>query len=1056
MYVAVTPNREVRGVRAPGENGLTYDWTCTPGSPGNTAGIRAHYEIWNLEEALYNRWNDDHHMVGYIVFRDGKPLRYQPRINQSGILWMYKQGYDLRYCTQFGDWDNPGHKKHDLESLERSFWEWCRNPWLRNVGGYYTQHGQRIVQPILEMPQILSVRYLPRLWIAEARRHGIILDPRCIDAVRNYRAPDVLRAGVQTKILPSLMDMIPRSFAEFCAVPRFHPQAMEEMGPHGQAVVEKEVQRFGWESDQQAAPGPRRPSIPIGRFKQEIPEEWKEPLRILGEAARQIPVGHRHDFYLHFSGFLVHRKLAHEYVPYGVYYTATVAGHDGNHHAKSAEDTATRHAQGHPITGLNSIAKDYPDFAQLADRLVMLATQRRVEDRKKAAAANAPSVMPLPMIQEKLYNEIRFAENGITFIAAGCGVGKTWVLQQVAKEQVWETPLTETGRTKSEARMIILCDKNSLAMQTAQALRDAGVPVQRYFGPVSLLDDQGKPICFYHAAAKEIAAGGLSVYKLMCSQCERLKFCKAAVGWEGEEKAPIVVGSHAKGKSLITLGKRALTAIDEPPPAIHNRVLTGEEMLCALKNLYAFESRFSDAMRPLLRIVIGWLREWEIGTTVWSLADLVKAGAKFIDTQELVEALTAVDADTTNDDGIDALTCAQRAYHPEAKDFAPPLKKYEIFMARQVPARARTLGRAAWALRILQEAAASITAPRPSLLRIEEHRDQKVVRIISPNQLYRAVLMSQERIVILDATADLQVPAVAALTGKKPVVRRFSAADGTTIRRFVLPLATATRSMWLPLGYPLWNNGILAAIHKIIVWARSRPARDVSELCLITFQPIAIAMLATLHPQEARYSSIWGDEGLRMHPDALTAARQTLRPLLAQWAGGWQVGYFGGTRGLNVVEKVPLLATMGDPRPNIDTIQLLAQYFELKEDDLVDRYGCAELEQSHGRIRAPQRKPGEEADVLHVGTLIPGGTGWNDAESLDAGQGERFAIDAMSALEFKTLREQINLTQQQVADQLHVNVRTIKNYESGARSIRSGIAFWLRRLARPVASDPSV
>jgi hypothetical protein len=103
-----------------------------------------------------------------------------------------------------------------------------------------------------------------------------------------------------------------------------------------------------------------------------------------------------------------------------------------------------------------------------------------------------------------------------------------------------------------------------------------------------------------------------------------------------------------------------------------------------------------------------------------------------------------------------------------------------------------------------------------------------------------------------------------------------------------------------------------------------------------------------------------------------------LSPILAQWCGEIIVGHYGAVRGLNAMAHVDCLATLGDPWPNLGQVARDMEYLDMSDlsDARMEALCRAELEQAHGRLRTVHRtRPGR---ALHVGRVLPGGSGWCD------------------------------------------------------------------------------
>ena len=143
-------------------------------------------------------------------------------------------------------------------------------------------------------------------------------------------------------------------------------------------------------------------------------------------------------------------------------------------------------------------------------------------------------------------------------------------------------------------------------------------------------------------------------------------------------------------------------------------------------------------------------------------------------------------------------------------------------------------------------------------------------------------------------------------------------------------------------------------------------------------------------------------------------------------------GHYGAIRGLNHMRDADLLVTMGDPRPNITATQNDLALLGL-EDEVgsrrVDLLARAELEQAHGRLRAPRRT--KAARALHVGSLRPSGTGWaGEVEVRRIGGGRPRNLEAMTALKLRQIIDEMG-GMSRAARTLGISRSTLKNYTRG-------------------------
>src|SRR5258707_15177414 len=120
---------------------------------------------------------------------------------------------------------------------------------------------------------------------------------------------------------------------------------------------------------------------------------------------------------------------------------------------------------------------------------------------------------------------------------------------------------------------------HALAIENFQKLKEEAPDalVKRLFNPLTLLDSDGNPVCKYHEVANPLQRGGASVQWHFCRghdryPCEYAKECPARLGFEGDEKAHIIVGVHPFLPQIIqSLGKDGMVYIDEPPDILQTK-----------------------------------------------------------------------------------------------------------------------------------------------------------------------------------------------------------------------------------------------------------------------------------------------------------------------------------------------------------------------------------------------------------------------------------------------------------------------------------------------------
>lgn len=1055
--VATVPNELKPGVYAPGERRKTYDFRYPVGSLQNSASIECWYEVTPIQTMLERVYETDAHFVPYIVYdQSGNPLARQPRINKSSVPWILSLGYEIKQHFLIGDWDNQDHQPWNDLWYEESFDLWRTNPWLRDLGGYYGLRGQRVFQQLVEPIPVLGAERVIFLWINEGREAGINLDCNCATWPHHYRCPNVLRGNVRLRSNASYFDMKPRDVSSWVRIPRFDTATLAAFGEAGRATIARYAERYGWDDAvtvQAPARTNRRIHVP-GNWSRELPAAWGPRCDQIAQACAHVPLGSRHEFYRHLAGGLCHLRVPLQYIPTVIESIAARAGHNGPHHNKTARDTVYRHADGLAVTGIRTIQNKYPEVAELLAEIGIKPRAPRVVEQQEAAKAKAVPPTRLQVVQGELLLEMLFGPLGITIIQIECGGGKTYIAQQAAAERASQCKRTETGRIPSSGRTIISSDTHQLVLQTARGINERHqLPIYRGYGPASLHEEDGTPVCRYHESAKVLAGAHISVNQALClgngrNKCEYFDGCRAREGWEGEEDAAIVLTVHAKMAAATGHhGKKALLIIDEPPSAIENEVLNERDLEITLKTLGAFERRYANALEPLVHVARAWVQQAPLNLVDYNLLQLCEMVGNQVPFQALKAASAATQWGLIGESSTDILECAVRALSEKTSSNVLPIQVYELVQARKYPARAKTLATASKVLYVLYQAARGITAATKPLLRAEIGREHNAVRFVYPNHQYRTVLQTQHRTLLLDANGSLQVPMIKALTGLEPALKKFSIEDNAPIERCILPYATATRASWQPYGVPLWNNGITRALARAIEHAKQpfEPGSGHStmitkHLGIISYMPVIVAIGACLYPNDRSWQARWTDLGL--HPSLLTLAVEQNRPVLASWDGTMTLGYYGAVKGLNSMAHCDMTITLGDPRPSVDMVQLEAKFLGLPTEDYVLLSAQATLEQSHGRLRATQRtNPGR---MLHIGQVLSSGFGWDRVKILDLAQGDETKIGAMSLDEFLLIVNTLSITVEQISLYLGVHRNTITSYIQG-RNIPRGIANALRQ-----------
>lgn len=861
-------------------------------------------------------------------------------------------------------------------------------------GVYHTAHGARFVMPLSTPVPVLEAEPLIRRALFLLDAEGFRVDWACKDWTRHFRMPNVVRSG--------------RRFdTPFMDLSRMRPVALEPM-----AIPARE-------------PARRQP----GRTPVEIPwtptlaDHWQQRAQQIG-AVMNAP-GERHALGLALAGALLEKSVPPEHVPELVRLAATAAAWNApSHHEQSARDSVARYLAGHPLRGMRELVARWPAVADAVHDA--FADAHRMHLQAQIAAAPAAPPTPLEQTTSALERAIASAPDGLTVVHAECGLGKTHAAQRVAAARA-RSRNPDAKRSPPQTKTAIAVDKNELAIQIATDLAALGVPVRRVFGPLSVLDARGELVCKLASRALPLVEGGQSISWEFCLgrnryRCPHYDECPARDGEQlyGDAARPrVTVGTHALLRELDgSAGTTGLLVIDEPPALLETMTLDPDDVRLALQNVDSFAPDFAEAMRPALLAIRDWASEH---------ADLT-----FEDLTDTLERPPTVDAEG----------------RPLVR---PPLRFDTARACRADVGLARIVGKASGVLRAIHRAMTDADAT----VRLELEPERIV--ITAPRADLAAALRREGAVVAMDANAEIRLPEFTKVVGYDPPVHRFVAEDGAPIARTMLRCGTATRRSWLAHGRLVLDTGLLAALRGVVAWTRScaeqlgRPVR----LGVITIRLVELALLAGVG-EDVRGEWVTAKQSASTLAQATDAVREIFAG--APLAGPILTAHYGATRGLNRLAGVDCLATLGDPWPNVGTIQAEATYLGVDPDDRLEAHTMAELEQAHGRLRTVHRRaPGF---ALHVGRVLPGGSGWKRSDvRIEALAGGRPPAGApMPSAELRAIVDRVGGIRA-VARELRCAPSSVHRYLAG-RGVPPAVASALRAMAigvsGTVASDAGV
>lgn len=893
------------------------------------------YVVRELREALLDSYPTDAHLVAYVVEGWARQFRIMKRAWQD-------VGAPVTVNVFLADIDTPDHGPWSEAFVTRIVAAFDSHPALAHAGLYFTKHGCRIVQPIDRAIPVADVEPHIEAWLDRLEAAGLHderlhhLDRNCRDWTRHFRLPNVRRDGVDYR-------------SPILRLERMAPVPPPPARPRQEA--------------KRKVPRPRRAPASGGGHGS-VALEWKACVPILARACARVADG-RHELYLALAGALVDKGAPLESLPSVLRAVATATGNDTNirNRENCGETTVERVRANQPIKGYGSLRLHWPAVADALDLALTAAAQ----------PSPPQPVRPIAEVESELRGAIADAPDGVTLVSAECGLGKTRALLEVAAERAARTHASEAAkgnRAPMHSKTVISVDKHELALQVVADLARLGVEARRIFGPLSLEDEAGERVCKKHHVALPLVEGGQSMRYELCEgrgidPCEHAATCAATTGCEGPEDARVTVGVHALLPQLVReAGTTGLLGIDEPPPLVETVAIAMGDLALARAEVSSFDGIFAAALRPALSALEAWLRHCPSAEPA-GLRDAIQAQRWPGRDEDLAWARAA-----TQEGGDDLAAFARAAVSEEHHRTGPPLKWAAIEMAKSSTELARRIGCAS---RVLHTLHATLTTTSEVKLHAELDGAGPPVAIVT--RVRESLSRALNRVgstVVLDANAALNAPLYAKAIGYDAPMHTFAAPDGAPIERTLIRSSKATRSGWLdgdgdldPMG-----GSFRKALEAAMDWALEDP--DAHTLAIITMKAIRELLEDSLRPEnasglEARY------DGRR---SLLSDARWLLAPTLRRWPGTLLWGHYGAVRGLNTMMDADALVTLGDPRPNVNQVanDLVLLGIDDPQDRRVDKLARAELEQAHGRLRACRRT--RPARALHVGTIIPGGTGW--------------------------------------------------------------------------------
>ncbi len=874
------------------------------------------YEVMDLHEALERVYRTDAHVVAYVV----EGAKRQFRINKPGLQYFHKP---LWTQVMFCDIDNPGHAEWTGSRLDAVLKWYGSFEILKTTGIYHTTKGLRLVQPLDRAIASPDMEPYIAKWFHDLIEAGLAVDTTCRTWNWHFRLPHVFRDRKQALSPLILLDRMRPIPPPEPRIPQHAPTRVRRVSnPRHHAPIE-------WGTDE--------------------PSDRAEHFRPVVEAVGEITDG-RHDLYLFLSGALLDRGVKPEDLPGTIeaICLATKPDRGLGNRLSCARSTVHRYLGGAPYQGYAALLARYPKIALALDRVT----------------ARAPTVQSVEAATVSLEETIRNAPDGLTVIAAECGIGKTAAAVKVAAERAGKAYASDNAqglRAPPQSKTSISVDKHSLAIQVVGELLRQGVAAKRLFGPLSCKKADGEPECRFYDVAEPLVRGGQPMQWELCQgrgieRCPHYDECGAKDGVEGPADARVAVGPHALLSALdAEAGSTGLLVIDEPPPLLETDVVTLEDLaLAAVNAMPLFDGAYAASMLPALHALKSWVeREGSPGEPK-QLKDIITQYSEAVPEQLLRDA-----RNFSGKDG-DALECACAAPMGKRAGIAPPLDFLRHKPIHCSVEKAQRIGQTSRVLRMIYHGA---TADYPVIGRIEARDGERILLVTQCNEQLATAVRRQGSVVVADANAELHLSILTKVVGYKPFFHKFTAPDGAPIQRTLIQCASATRTAWLRRGKLVVDASLVNALKALFEWAAED--EEARLLGIITMLPIEAALRAAAGEQ---VDKLW---------EPLDDARDKLGPIVGSWRGNIVLGHYGAVRGLNTMADVDCLATLGDPWPNIGVVDSDVAFLGLQEawHARAQAMCRAELEQAHGRLRPVHRaRPGR---ALHVGRILPSGTGWS-------------------------------------------------------------------------------
>ena len=201
-------------------------------------------------------------------------------------------------------------------------------------------------------------------------------------------------------------------------------------------------------------PSTRLPSI---AWSPEVPARWAHLVGPIAEAVRRVST-EWHTLFLAIAGAMLSRGVPEEHVPALSRAISIATGTDTRteDRERGARSSVERRRARQRYAGFGALASGWPDVA------------RALELALRPPAPPPPARPSIDATAQSLKDTIAHLPDGLTMIAAGCGVGKTRAAIAVAVERAktpYASPDATGRRAPPQSKTSIAVDKHLLAKQ---------------------------------------------------------------------------------------------------------------------------------------------------------------------------------------------------------------------------------------------------------------------------------------------------------------------------------------------------------------------------------------------------------------------------------------------------------------------------------------------------------------------------------------------------------------------------------------------------------------